>query len=252
MFTSFPLKPLDRLPAKIDPCPIVEAVFEIRFTTTKPWMELPGALAARIDERYPDREELPLGKIPEELRKQLPGSAHLPLYQFLSDQFRIHLGPQMIGLCVAPGRYPGWSAVSKELTWFLERVRKAGFMEEGARLGVRYSDFFEADIFDHIDLSIAISSQGKPLGDSERQLITVFQEGAMNIRLMLANNAVMGNAHGPRQGSVLDVDVAFGALDFDLNDNVMQRFSEAHEAIKKLFFGLITEPFLQSLNPTYA
>ena len=249
MFTSFPLKPIDRLPAQIYPCPIVEAVFEIRFTTNKPWMELPGALAARIDERYPDREELPLGKMPEDLRKQLPGSAHLPLYQFLSDQFRIHLGPQMIGLCVSPMSYPGWSAVVTELEWFLARIRRANFMEEGARLGVRYSDFFDVDIFEHIDLDLAVN--GKPVNDTERQLINVFQEGAMSIRLMLANNAVLENANGPRKGSMLDVDVSFGALDFDLNGDVLERFSEAHEAIKKLFFGLITEPFLQSLNPSY-
>jgi uncharacterized protein (TIGR04255 family) len=61
----------------------------------------------------------------------------------------------------------------------------------------------------------------------------------------------MENSHGPRRGSVLDIDVAFGPLDFDLKTNVLDRFTEAHDVIKKLFFGLVKPDMLDSHKPEY-
>lgn len=250
MFAAFPMKRRDRLPARIDPCPILEAAFELRFTTHETWLVLPGLVKGLLEGRYPEQVVLPLDEMPEPVRKMIPGSVFLPHCQFRSDTFCINLGPQMIGLCIQPGKYPGWSAVQAELEWLLGKVLAAGFMDEGERLGVRYGDFFTIDIFQHIDLSIAVNQQD--IGDDERQFTTVFKDGPMSIRLMLANSVVTPTPDGPRQGSLLDVDVSFGALDFDLDNTVMERFVQAHAATKQLFFGLITEDFLKTLNPQYA
>ncbi len=251
MFENFPVKVVDPLPSRLDPCPIVEAAFEIRFTTSTPWIELPGLVSNLLDKKkYKGRKELALYGMPDEWKQRIPGAVHIPHYQFTSDQFIVNLAPQMIGLCAQTMRYPGWNDVEKELRTFLESITSAGFMEEGARLGVRYTDFFDRDIFDNVDLDVSI--QGKPITDKERQFTTVFQEGRMTVRLVLANAAVMANAHGPRRGSVLDVDVAFDAMDFDLNPkNVLERFTEAHALIKTLFFGLIDDELLASLKPEY-
>mgnify|MGYP000991724176 CR=1 FL=1 len=248
MFENFPVKVVDPLPKRIDPCPIVQAVFEIRFTTTTPWAQLPGRVAGLIGDHYVG-QVLPLFELPDQFKQQIPGSVHLPQYQFQSEQFVVNLGPQMIGLGVQAMNYPGWSVVHDELKAFLTNIVEDGFMEEGARLGVRYSDFFELNIFDHIDLDIAVN--GKAVKDKDRQFTTVFQEGPMTIRLVLINGAIMENAHGPRRGSVLDIDVAYGSLDFDLNSNVLERFTEAHDVIKKLFFGLVSADLLEEYKPEY-
>ncbi len=248
MFENFPVKVVDPLPHHIDPCPIVQAIFEIRFTTNTPWAQLPGRVAGLLGEHYVG-EELPLFELPDQFKQQIPGSIHLPQYQFHSDQFVVNLAPQMIGLGVQAMRYPGWSVVQGELSTFLDKVVDDGFMGEGARLGVRYSDFFELNIFDHIDLAIGVN--GKTVKDKDRQFTTVFQEGPMTIRLVLINGAFMENSHGPRRGSVLDIDVAFGPLDFELNSNVLERFTQAHDTIKNLFFGLVSKDLLESLKPQY-
>ncbi len=251
MFENFPVKVVDPLPRKIEPCPIAEAAFEIRFTTSTPWAELPGKVAGLLHERYTERQELQLFHWPPEIKQQIAGSVHIPQYRFASDQFVINLAPQMIGLCARSMRYPGWPAIEAELRTFLDQIVNDGFMDEGARLGIRYTDFFELNIFDHIDLDVSIQGQGKPIRDNDRQLITVFNEGPMTIRLALINGAILENEHGPRRGSILDIDVAFGPLDFDLKTNVLDRFTEAHLVIKKLFFGLIKKELLATLNPQY-
>lgn len=248
MFENFPVKVVDPLPKRIDPCPIVQAVFEIRFTASTPWEQLPGKVAGLLGAHY-EGQKLPLFDLPAEFKQQIPGSVYLPQYQFHSEQFVVNLGPQMIGLGVQAMSYPGWSVVHRELKTFLKSIVDDGFMEEGARLGVRYSDFFELNVFEHIDLDIVVN--GKAVKDKDRQFTTVFQEGPMTIRLVLINGAIMENAHGPRRGSVLDIDVAYGPLDFDLKANVLQRFTEAHDVIKKLFFGLVSADLLERHKPEY-
>lgn len=249
MFENFPVKAVAPLPSRIDPCPIVQAVFEIRFTTATPWAQLPGRVERLLGDEYVG-QELPLFELPNQFKQQIPGSVHLPQYQFHSEHFVVNLAPQMIGLGVQTMKYPGWSVVRTELSTFLDKIVSDGFMEEGARLGIRYSDFFELNIFEHIDLDVSVN--GKAIKDKDRQFTTVFQEGPMTIRLVLINGAIMENSHGPRRGSVLDIDVAFGPLDFDLKTNVLDRFTEAHDVIKKLFFGLVTTDMLDAHKPEYA
>jgi hypothetical protein len=38
----FPISIPDRLPIRIEPCPIVEAIFEARFVSPEPWATMPG------------------------------------------------------------------------------------------------------------------------------------------------------------------------------------------------------------------
>src|SRR5438132_534953 len=152
MSESFPIPIPDRLPHKIDPCPIVEAVFEIRFATGEPWRTLPGLLHEKIRERYREQRDLPLAQIPEEARRQIPALAHQALMQFLSNDFLVQLGPSVLSLITKPNVYPGWSAIETELRWLLDRVQQAGFISEAARLGVRYIDFFEQDVFNNLIL----------------------------------------------------------------------------------------------------
>ena len=115
-----------RLPQRIEPCPIVEAIFEIRFSTTEPWATLPGLLSAQIRKKYSQQKTLPLGQVPEELRRQDSALVHLPLMQFLGNDFLIQLGPRVVSLVAKSRTYPGWPAILVELTWLVECV-KAGF-----------------------------------------------------------------------------------------------------------------------------
>ena len=65
---DFPIPTPERLPTKIDPCPIVEAILEIRFVTSESWRTLPGLLFAHIRDRYPEQKDLPLAQLPKERR----------------------------------------------------------------------------------------------------------------------------------------------------------------------------------------
>ncbi len=247
---SFPIPFPDPLPVQIEPCPIVESIFEMRFAANEPWATLPGLLYAQVRERYREQKALPLAELPEEMRRHDPALAHLPLLQFISSDFLIQLGPRVVGLATRANAYPGWPRIEEELRWLLPCIKAAGFVSEGERLGVRYIDFFAHDIFPHLHLDLTLA--GKSLGDAEQRVSTVLRDEALTIRLAVTNSAFVGQREDVKRGSVLDVDAWFAAPDFDLFTNGIERFSEAHLAIKRLFFGLLREEFLNTLHPRYA
>ena len=92
---SFPIESPKILPERIVPCPIVEAIFEIRFSTVIPWSVLPGLLFLKVRDKYPDQNELPLAQVPPALRSHDPRLTHLPLLQFVGQKHLIQVGPQM-------------------------------------------------------------------------------------------------------------------------------------------------------------
>jgi uncharacterized protein (TIGR04255 family) len=248
MANEFPIPTPDRLPIKIDPCPIAEAILEIRFVTSESWPTLPGLLFAKIRERYPEQKDLPLVQLPEEIRRREPAFTYQPLIQFHSRDFLIQFGPRVIGLVTKSKEYLGWAALEEEMTWLVSELQQTGFVSEGERLGVRYINFFSLDIFEKLELEV--STGKKPLA-GELSVTSVLTRPPLTSRLLVANSAILGTGDSARHGSVLDVDVWLGSLDFDLFQNGVAKFAEAHHFEKQIFFGLLKPDFLATLNPAY-
>jgi len=246
---TFPIPVPNRLPIKISPCPIVEAILEIRFVTSESWRTLPGLLFAHIRERYPEQKDLPLAQMPEEIRRREPAFTYQPLVQFISRDFLIQFGPRLVSLVTKPNEYPGWAAVEKEMTWLLGQLQKIGFIAEGERLGVRYINFFGFDIFEKLRLDVVTG--GQRLAGAELTIATVLRQLPLTARLQVINSAILGTGDGARRGSVLDVDVWLRSLDFELFQNGLEKFREAHQFEKQIFFGLLKPEFLSILNPEY-
>lgn len=249
MSDNFPIPTPSRLPKKITPCPIVETILEIRFVTSEPWRTLPGLLFTNIRERYPQQRDLPLAQLPEEIRRKDSAFTYLPLLQFLSNDFLIQFGPRVVSLVTKPNNYPGWEAIEKEMTWLLERLKRSGFITEGERLGVRYINFHPQNVFDQLILGVNVA--GQELHGNELSITTVLRREPLIARLHIANSAILGTDQDVRSGSVLDLDVWLGALDFELFTNGLTKFGEAHRFEKEIFFGLLKPESLASLNPQY-
>ncbi len=249
MKPKLPIPIPEKLPISISPCPIVEAIFEIRFTSLQPWENMPGLLYAQIRDHYPTQKRLPLADFPDELRRQDAAMQHLPLLQFHGEGFLVQLGPRCLSLVTQPNAYPGWDAIRDELEWLVPRLQEAAFVAETERIGVRYIDFFSENIFEVLQVQLRLGDDFATLPQTD--VTTILKHDAMTIRLHASNAAMLGNGPDIRQGSVLDVDCWFGALDSDCFQNGITRFSDAHGTIKGLFFGLMKTEFLATLDPQY-
>jgi uncharacterized protein (TIGR04255 family) len=244
----FPIPTLERLPTRISPCPIVEAVLEVRFTTEEPWSLLPGLLAPLIRQKYPKTLNLPLSDFSEQARKTNVDLIHQPLIQFVGNPFTIQLGPRVFSL-ISNQRYPGWTPIFEEMKWLLEIVHHANFITEGERLGLRYIDFFQHDLFQHLILQV--QSGGLQVAGTEMSLVTAFERDGFSSRLLIANNALVRSGDTSAKGSVFDLDLHLSAADFELFENGLDCFQRAHQINKEVFFGLLAPDFLSALNPEY-
>jgi uncharacterized protein (TIGR04255 family) len=248
MSDCLPFQVPNPLPSKIEVCPIVEAIFELRFTSRETWTTMPGLLYDKIRERYPTQKQLELASVPEEVRNRDQGLARQPLVMFGNDDFAVHFGPRVIALVTKPNQYPGWSVIEQELNWLLERLRATRIIDELERLGVRYVDFFQENIFNNLILNVAIGGQTL---EGELRLAVVLKPGSFIMRIVATNAAIVGIGLEARNGSVFDVDVWLNSLDFDLFNNGIDKFRQAHLLVKQCFFGLAKPEFLISLKPSY-
>jgi len=109
---DFPIPKLARLPIQISPCPILNAVLEIRFVTGEDWALLPGLLYTQIKERYPKFENLPIAEMPEEIFRIDPNLIYAPRMRFLGQGFIVQFGPRVVSL-LTRDEYPGWQRIKK-------------------------------------------------------------------------------------------------------------------------------------------
>ncbi|MBV9106430.1 MAG: TIGR04255 family protein [Verrucomicrobia bacterium] len=237
------------MPTRIDPCPILEAIAEVRFVTAVAEEVILGMLYAEVRERFPDSVKLPVASIPLEARASNPALIHQPAVQFHSREFLIQVGSRVVGIAIKPKQYLGWNRMRTEIEYLLEALKKAAFISEAERLAVRYINFFEEDVYPKIEVEVLL--EGKPYRAHEMAIISTFKKGAATARLSVANNAVAKIESRAVPGSILDIDVWFSSLDFDLFEQGLEKFEEAHLLLKQIFFGLLRPEFLASLNPKY-
>lgn len=249
MSDAFPIRIPEILPKRIAKCPIVEAATEVRFVSPVPEAALQGLLFAQIRERYPKYVQLPGAALTADMRALNPILQYAPVAQYHSSEFIIQTGPRAVSLLIQAAKYPGWSVLSAEIEFFFEALKNADFVSEGERLGLRYVNFFPLDVLPNLDLEV--HAHGKQLNAPESNLVFGLRKEKAFVRLAIGNNAIAKIAEEPRYGSVLDIDVSFNSDEFTLFEGSIERLNEAHLFVKQIFFGLLKQEFLDSLEPTY-
>jgi uncharacterized protein (TIGR04255 family) len=236
-------KPI-KLPKKISPCPIAEAIVELRFDAKVPSEALMGIVYERFKEKYPGFEPLPIMRLPLDLINSLPNLNYAPHYKFTNQNYILQLGPKCFSI-VCPKDYTGWDKFAEEIKWVFGQIKNLKIIEKPLSLGVRYINFFErVDIFEKIkiDLSLAENSLVKNVNT----LQTEFKYDNFQCVIRITNHSYL---KGVTKGSTIDIDLIsdqnLNSLDFE---NIV--FS-AHELEKKCFFGILTEEFLSQFNPEY-
>lgn len=237
------------LPTRIDPDPVKEALVEIRFLPSPPSDAVFGVLYERFEDRYPEVEKLPILQLPEQAREE--EHRFKPHYRLPGEPYMLQLGPRVLSI-VNREEYQGWQDFSATVLDILEDVQESGIVEQVLRFGVRYTNFFEANIFEELQLDI--QSGEKDLVGDETYLRTLMDhEDECDSVLQIANSAQFQQGENPpSQGSIIDIDTFSNELsDRSFFDEAEQLLNSAHNHEKSLFFSLLTDEFLESLNPEY-
>jgi uncharacterized protein (TIGR04255 family) len=236
------------IPKKITPCPIVDCTLELRFQSSVEAGAVFGIVYSAFRGEYPKVQKMPILNLPEQIRLGDPKLIYQPWYLMRGEDFSLAVSPSQLGLHKS-GEYPGWSTVSERLNRMVQTLFKLGIVGEVKRFSLRYINFFNFDIFDKVKLIVGIN--GKSITNNETLVRTIFPGMRYKSLLRIANNSIVRIEKKTKQGSIIDIDTSLEMqLDGFFQDSA-SIIEEGHSEEKKVFFGLLKDDFLQTLNPEY-
>jgi len=241
---------MDKLPIRINPCPIVEAVVEIRFSSLLPGEAIYGILYSKIGGMFKSSSNLPILQLPEALRTADPNLMYQPHHLFANGDLSLRVGPRTL-LFANNGAYKGWDNFSKFVISVLEDIRDTKIVHLPERIGIRYFNFFSHPILDKINF--AVNHLGKTIADENTVVRIEFKRGAFVEILNVANKSGLTINNSPVVGSLIDIDCIYnyesGSTPF--YDSYGGILEQGHLLEKTSFFDLLLPEFLKTLNPVY-
>ncbi|MDI9356937.1 MAG: TIGR04255 family protein [Chitinophagaceae bacterium] len=241
---------MTKLPIKISPCPIIEAIVELKFKSAMPKGAIFGILYNAVKDKFNKVDKLPASMLPNEIIENDPDLKYKALYRLTNSnsKFIAQVGMDIVSFQV-PNNYIGWKDFLENATSFFKTVNEIGLIEQPISLTLRYLNFFELDIFKHINIQVQMIKE--PYHSNNLIIRTEVPQGEFVKVLQVANNVTISNALDKKQGSLLDIACVLSNSDKLLLSNIEKLLNDAHKIEKELFFNLLKDEFLKTLNPEY-
>ncbi len=237
-----------KVPQKITPCPIIEAIIEMRFFSEMPSDAIFGVVYNEFKNEYSQVEKLPILQFPDEVRSNDINLKFLPHYKLIQDDYILQIGPNVLSIANT-NEYHGWTTFSSKIKETFNKVNKLGIIKKYNRLGIRYINFFELNIYDNINLEILLKNQ--QLKAEQITLRTTIKAGNFLTNLQIINNGNIITQNIPKTGSLIDIDIYIQDENKINFSNINDLLEEGHKEEKNLFFTVLTDEFLKKFNPEY-
>lgn len=234
------------LPKKISPCPIREAIFEMRFESGLPPDAIFGVLYSKFRDEYTEVEQLPILQLPQVVRVQDVNLTYAPHYRLSNEHSIIQIGPRVFSLANV-GDYVGWEAFSEQILRTHAKVEETNVISRLTRAALRYINIFE-------DINILTGANFKAYLGSEALITEKINFSAEMLsdksvsQLKIINSAEGVIAGKSVKGSIIDIDSAVNPQDFDTFSSAIEY---AHTEEKTLFYKVLGTDFIETLKPEY-
>lgn len=248
---DYTITEMTKIPLKIEPSPIRESVFEIRFKAKVPEEAVFGVVFAAVKDLFPNdlMEKLPNFPVPEPLRKIDPNLAYQNLYRFKKENLSFSLGPRTFTFSNTD-KYVGWTKWSAFFKQLLECIKTTDLISEVERLGLRYINVFDKNILENTNIFIKLNNHS--LVEETSNLRTELHDEDGFVKIIQVGNAVnVFNGKKSEVKSIIDIDCIYNWQDKDFFENYFEKIIMAHNKQKELFFGLLNQDFIDTLNPKY-
>ena len=241
---------MKKIPRKINICPLEEAVFEIRFSSEIPSDAIFGIIYSSVKDFFPKEslKQLPVQQIPEQIRLKDPNLRYQALHRLQKDNLSLSIGPQTI-IFGNNRDYLGWKDWSAFFHSILDEVKKTGVLSKVERIGLRYINVFNSNILENTNIKLLISDN--QLLHETSNLRTELKDSGFIKVLQIGNSVNITSNNQSRIGSIVDIDCIFEFKDEDFFKDYPKLINLAHTKGKELFFNLLTDEFIKSLDPEY-
>ena len=215
-----------------------------------------GFTYEKLKHLFPRFSQLQTFPVPEEALKLNLALTYQAQARMDSENFAVLVGPKVFAVGIS-GPYTAWASVSKV---FSDAI--AGFLEVDRtivleRFGLRYSNFFPGNVLSKLNLGVVIAD-GTITGEDTYLRATLLAEPfKMQIQIVTDSKIKVNdprlNIDPDLAGTLLILDCYqdHTMLEQDFLHKLHDNLETAHAKDKQLFFDLLRDEFLKTLNPKY-
>lgn len=248
-----------KIPKKIYPDRIVDAIVEIKYTLNHPFEVALGMFYSQIDDTYKYTSR-PISN-PKNLLTQ-PN-------QVIGEKVEIQFGikpiffNENVKIEITPGsiifnclnEYISWDKYKIEIELFLKQLSNCNVIQSFNRIGIRYISHYPENTLTNI--TKFHFSFGMP--ELKSDTFSFHSEyKILDYRVILNLNNQIAVFRANENGeilntptSVIDIDVIDEGFSEPNFSEILLKIENAHLKQKEIFFSLLSESFLSSLNPEY-
>jgi len=236
-----------KLPIEISPNPLVTSTIELRFFTQAPSSDLLPVVYQAFSSLFPKFE---VSNLPADVKSSNPQFKFAPDYMLSNENYRLSFSNSVLSF-EHVSEYQFWKNyfpfVSNCYEKFFNLV-KAEFIE---RIGVRY-----ASVLDKTENAnqVLISVPGIGLEGYNQKFEhyrSIIKVEKFNLLLQVFENAKAEKKDQTISGVYIDIDASFEEK-IKPDGKALEIIDQLHSEQKKLFFSLLKEDYIQTLNPKYS
>ena len=247
----------NKLPTKLKKEPLLDAVFEIRFSSKVPASSiLPGILFNKLDgEKI--IEQQPVAQLPKQMRDVDPNLQFAALVRIQWKEHILLIGDRNVAVaCKIP--YPGWVKFKDAIIRVVKILSEVEPIENIQRYSLKYVDLIP---FSNLKEQVSSVNLHIKLGDHvlEKDVfqlrIEIPQDEFINAVQILSSALVTTEDKTTKQGLIVDVDTIRNIdnqLFKDFISGLENNLDIIHQKNKEIFFKWCIRPeTLTFLDPTY-
>jgi len=246
---------MPRLPVRLETDPIIEAVFELRFTSTAKAVAdvLQGAIYPGLKDRFSLVERTIISALPSGLLDAEPNLRYQPRLVLRGDQMNVFIGDHAVSLA-CPKPYLGWKHFKPLILELVRLVKNANVVSEVERFSLRYVNLLQGETpeaqFSLVHYAASLGRRYK-LHTLVTYTRTEFeQEGLANIVELGANSVATTHKGESFTGLVVTIDTIHKSPPDFLN-NPDPLLEKAHLVEKSVFFEVLTEETVNKMGPIW-
>lgn len=243
---------MNKLPKRISPNLLIEAVAEIRFDSGMPEDAVFGMVYSKLRENFPKVEELPILQIPKELRSV--GAVNFEsqaTHKLVGRDSFVHIGPRVAA--VITNQYSGWTEFAPGIEVVFSQVIDSLGITSLNRAALRYVNAMkDRNLFEVSNLTLSLNQ--KDLTFAPTVLRVELPRGEFTTTVQVVNRAAWQAGGSQATGSAFDIDTfTTGSGKGIASDSasLQKTFFEIHQISKETFFETLKEDFVASLAPVY-
>ncbi len=238
-------------PTKLNSIPIISAVVEIKFISNVPSDAVFGTFYPLLNSDFPELKKLPILQVPSDIREKDPQLANAPHYEFYNnknDTLKVLLGPGVLAIVFNKStiEYPGWTEyIEDKIHKIYNDVFQTNIITSIKRFGIRYTDFFNDNIFENTEFSIKQESYN--ISENEKvQIIRTFEKENFMHNVVVSNNAEVVTNGIQSLGSIIDIDSYIDNPKEDFKDEYKTYLKNGHDINKKQFFTILKKEYIDT------